>query len=197
MSLKVNGKLVKEVKALHHNSSLKKRRDEKYLARFGWKMGQNKVEIVWDNVYDGKNSKLGAQKLWNGKGIPYVVAILGVQKVGISGIMDRVVYGGLPETSLQNAIIIEENSKLPKNQQKALIISKPPEELSYVENYDDKWKRILCVSTGGLYGVGRRLTIEESKIFIRNRFREGSEGGELGISEIKVDLLCKITYTMI
>lgn len=83
MGLKVNGKLVKEAKALHQNSSLKKRRDEKYLARFGWKMGPNKVEIVWDNVYDGKNSKAGAEKLWNGKGIPYVIAIVGVQQIGI------------------------------------------------------------------------------------------------------------------
>ena len=197
MTLKVNGKLVKDVKALHHNSSLKKRRDEKYLARFGWKIGQNKVEISWENVYDGKNSKAGAEKLWNNKGIPYVVTILGVQMVGIPGIMQRVQAGGLAETQLENAVILEDNKLLPVHQHKSLVEYRAPEELNYVENYDDKWKRILCVSTGGLYGVGRRLTIEESKIFIRNRFREGSEGGELGISEIKVDLLCKITYTMI
>jgi hypothetical protein len=90
---------------------------------------------------------------------------------------------------------MEANKLLPQAQHKQLAVFKPPQQLNYVENYDDKWKRILCVSTGGLFGVGRRLTIEESKIFIRNRFREGSEGGELGISEIKVDLLCKITYT--
>ena len=53
------------------------------------------------------------------------------------------------------------------------------------------------MSTGGIYGVGRRLTIDESKIFIKNRFKECTEEGELGISEIKVDLLCKITFTMI
>jgi hypothetical protein len=78
-----------------------------------------------------------------------------------------------------------------------LQIIKPPKDLNFVESYDEKWKKILCMSTGGLFGVGRRLSINESKIFIRNRFREGSEGGELGISEIKVDLICKITYTMI
>lgn len=98
MALNVNGKNSKDVKPLHTNSSLKKRKDEKFQARHGWKMGNNKVEVVWENIYDGKNSTKESESWWNGKGVPYVITILLVKQVGITGIIDRVVFGGSKET---------------------------------------------------------------------------------------------------
>ena len=113
MVLNVNGKMAKEVKPMHTNSSLKKRKDEKFQAKYGWKTGHNKVEITWDNLYDGKNSSKESETWWNGKGVPYVITILLVKQVGISGIIERVTFGGSQETHLQNAIIMEQNKKLP------------------------------------------------------------------------------------
>ena len=50
--------MLKEVKPLHQNSSLKKRRDEKLFNRQNVKVGANSVSINFQNVVDGKNTKL-------------------------------------------------------------------------------------------------------------------------------------------
>lgn len=56
-SIKLNNELIKEVKPLHQNSSLKKRKDEKIFSRKNIKMGSNSVWIQFENVQDGKNTK--------------------------------------------------------------------------------------------------------------------------------------------
>ena len=125
-TIRVNNKTVKEVKPLHHNSSLKKRRDEKIFNRHMSKMGPNSLKIVYQNVQDGKNTKRGEDP-------KYIFSVLYVRRLSVPVLQERI---------------------LSRN----------------------------------------RLSIEASKRHIMSKFEEQKD---LQISRIKVDLLCKITYTMI
>lgn len=82
-SIKLNGKAVKEVKPLHQNSSLKKRRDEKLFNRQNIKLGPNTLSINYQNVVDGKNTKLKQDP-------KYVFAIVLVRKISVDELSLRI-----------------------------------------------------------------------------------------------------------
>lgn len=124
--IRVNNKAIKEFKPLHQNSSLKKRRDEKIFNRQMCSVGKNTLQIIFQNVKDGKNTKTGEDPL-------YVFVVLLVRKLKTQDLVEKV---------LKNC----------------------------------------------------RLPVKESKEFIKEKFMQMKD---LQISEIKVDLLCKITYTLI
>jgi hypothetical protein len=125
-SLRVNGKIVKEVEPLNQNSSLKKRRDQKLFNRFMSRVGTNTLNISFKNIKDGKNTKVDYDP-------HYVFCILLVRKRSV-------------------------------------------DELS---------KKIR---------LEKSMTVEEGKQFIIDKFTEQKD---VEISEIKADLLCKITYTFV
>ena len=123
--MRVNNNPIKEFKPLHQNSSLKKRRDEKFFNRTLWKTGSNYLQMIFENIKDGKNTKAGEDPF-------YVFTVLLIRKLNIQ--------------ELSNQIL-----------------------------------------------TNNKLSIQQSKKFIMEKF---SEYPDLEISEIKVDLLCKITYTL-
>ena len=125
-SIKINSKLIKEVKPLHQNSSLKKRRDEKLFNRQNVKLGPNNISMSYQNVQDGKNTKLKQDP-------KYIFTIVLVRKISV-------------------------------------------EELS---------QRIRNIN---------RLTVEESKEFIKEKFLANKD---LEINEIKVNLIDNISFTHI
>lgn len=128
--IRLNGKIVKEIEPLNQNSSLKKRRDQKYFMRHHIKMGLNTINITFKNVRDGKNTKCDFDP-------NYVFTVVLIKKNSVEELNDAI---------LKNCVMSE----------------------------------------------------EESKNFIKNRFmKENSQKNDLLISEIKVDLLCKITFTYV
>lgn len=82
-AIKLNAKVLKEVKPLHQNSSLKKRRDEKLFNRQNVKVGLNSVSINFQNVVDGKNTKLKQDP-------KYVFTVVLVRKIAVEELSMRV-----------------------------------------------------------------------------------------------------------
>lgn len=82
-AIKLNSKVVKEVKPLHQNSSLKKRRDEKLFNRQNVKVGFNSLSINYQNVVDGKNTKLKQDP-------KYVFAVVLVRKILVEELSMRI-----------------------------------------------------------------------------------------------------------
>ena len=82
-AIKINGKSLKEVKPLHQNSSLKKRRDEKLFNRQNIKTGQNTFSITYQNVQDGKNTKVKQDP-------KYVFVIVLVRKISVEELSTRI-----------------------------------------------------------------------------------------------------------
>ena len=75
--IKVNDKTLKEIKPLHQNSALKKRRDEKLLLPISnIKMGTNTISIDYLNVPDGKNSSCNTDP-------KYIFTVVLIEKVSI------------------------------------------------------------------------------------------------------------------
>jgi len=59
-SIKINGKLIKDIKPLHQNSSLKKRRDEKIFIKSQIRSCNLNLQFFFSNCKDNKNSKTNA-----------------------------------------------------------------------------------------------------------------------------------------
>lgn len=83
--IRINDVLVKDVKLLAQNSSLKKRRDEK-LSRFVQQLkgGTNKISVSFQNVMDGKNSKLH-------RDAPYTFTVVIVEKLAVNALADKII----------------------------------------------------------------------------------------------------------
>lgn len=81
--IRINNKIIKEVKPLHQNSSLKKRRDEKLFNRQNIRLGLNSMSIVFQNVQDGKNTKLKQDPR-------YVFIIVLVRKLSFEELSNRI-----------------------------------------------------------------------------------------------------------
>jgi hypothetical protein len=82
-TLKLNGKVLKEIKPLHQNSSLKKRRDEKLFNRQNLKVGPNTLSINYQNIQDGKNTKLKQDP-------KYVFIVVLVRKISVEELSMRI-----------------------------------------------------------------------------------------------------------
>ena len=125
-SIKINGRIVKEVKPLNQNSSLKKRRDEKFFTKNHIYPGINTFQVNYENCLDNKNSKENTD-------CKYVFTILLIKKFSVERLKD-------------------------------IVIQK------------------------------RKISYDLGKQFIKERFTQQKD---LQIAEIKADLICKITYTLI
>jgi len=125
-TLRFNNSIVKEFKPLHQNSSLKKRKDEKFFSRHNIKLGNNHLKIQYENVKDGKNSERTSDP-------KYIFCVLLVKKLTVDELAEQIKH----------------------------------------ENV---------------------LSKEESISVIKEKF---ITQGDLSISEIKVDLKCKITLTIL
>jgi hypothetical protein len=81
--IKVNDKALKEIKPLHQNSALKKRRDEKLLLPISnIKMGTNTISIDYLNVPDGKNSSCNTDP-------KYIFTVVLIEKVSIDKLSSK------------------------------------------------------------------------------------------------------------
>jgi hypothetical protein len=125
-TIKINNRIVKILKPLNQNSSLKKRRDEKFFTRNHVYPGINTLCISYENYLDNKNSK-------ENQDCKYVFTILLIKKFSVEKLRDIVVQK-------------------------------------------------------------RKISYDLGKQFIKERF---TRQNDLQISEIKADLVCKITYSLI
>ena len=122
--IEVNGSKIANIDPLIRHSSLKKRKDQKFLTRNKYVLGRNSFVCKYQNIQDGKNTDFDKNPI-------YVLAVLLVKR----------------QTALELSQHIVKHNK---------------------------------------------LTIEESKTQIIRKFEDQKD---VGISEIKVDLVCKLTYT--
>ena len=122
--IEVNGSKIANIDPLITHSSLKKRKDQKFLTRNKYVLGRNSFVCKYQNIQDGKNTDFDKNPI-------YVLAVLLVKR----------------QTALELSQHVVAHNK---------------------------------------------LTIEESKNQIIRKFEDQKD---VGISEIKVDLVCKLTYT--
>lgn len=124
--IRLNGKTIKEIKPLHQNSSLKKRRDEKLFLKSQIKFPNTNLAFIYENCRDGKNTKTGRDP-------NYVFTVGIVKKLDIETLSQKIM-------------------------------------------------------------TNNEIDIDSSKTFIKDRFYQKND---IQISEVKADLICKITYTRI
>lgn len=82
--IRVNGVLVKQVTPLLHNSSLKKRRDEKLIIMKPI-IGTNTISFNFANVKDGKNTKADRDPM-------YTFAVVLIRKLSVNELADKIVH---------------------------------------------------------------------------------------------------------
>lgn len=125
-AIKINGKTIKDIKPLHQNSSLKKRRDEKLYIKSQIRSANLNQQFFYQNCKDNKNSKSNSDP-------SYVFTVVLVQKLSTQELSDKIINNSF-------------------------------------------------------------IDLDTSKSFIRDRFFSKND---IQISEVKADLICKITYTLI
>ncbi len=119
-----NDTLIKELRPLNPNSSLKKRRDEKLVLGKERRIGTNSLRFVYENIADGKNTKAGTDP-------KYVFAVLHVHRLSVNELSELIIKAGT-------------------------------------------------------------LSIAQCEKLIQDKFCENKD---IKISEVKVDLICKMTFT--
>lgn len=80
--IRLNGSLIKNVLPLMHNSSLKKRRDEKLT--FCPIIGTNTISFNFENIRDGKNTKVDKDPF-------YTFTVVLVKKLSVNDLADKII----------------------------------------------------------------------------------------------------------
>ena len=86
-TLSINGIQIKEIRPLVLNSSLKKRKDERLVLGKELMEGSNTLKLVYENVFDDKNSKKDSKQFPNPK---YVITVLLIKRISPNELIRRV-----------------------------------------------------------------------------------------------------------